>query len=49
MVNVATVIATVVTAPIKREVLGLDADTNKDGAGGKAFLHSLLAREALRG
>lgn len=47
--NVSTVIATAVTAHVKREVLGLEVVTNEDGAGGKAFLRSLVARGALRG
>jgi transposase-like protein len=44
VVNVAPAIATVVTAQVKREMLGLDVVTNEDGAGGKAFLRSLVAQ-----
>jgi putative transposase len=44
IVNVATVIATGVSADGHREVLGVDVLTAEDGAGWTAFLRDLVAR-----
>ena len=44
IVNVATVIATGVSADGHREVLGVDVLTTEDGAGWTAFLRDLVAR-----
>jgi putative transposase len=44
IVNVATVIATGVSAQGHREVLGVDVLTDEDGAGWTAFLRDLVAR-----
>ena len=44
VVNVATVIATGVTADGHREILGLDVVTSGDGAGWTEFLRGLVAR-----
>jgi putative transposase len=44
IVNVATVIATGVSADGHREVLGVDVLTGEDGAGWTAFLRDLVAR-----
>jgi putative transposase len=43
-VNVATVIATGVSADGHREILGVDVLTDEDGAGWTAFLRDLVAR-----
>ncbi len=44
IVNVVVVIATGANADGHREVLGMDVITTEDGAGGLAFLRSLVAR-----
>jgi putative transposase len=44
IVNVATVIATGVSAEGHREILGVDVLTDEDGAGWTAFLRDLVAR-----
>jgi putative transposase len=44
IVNVATVIATGVSADGHREILGVDVLTDEDGAGWTAFLRDLVAR-----